>query len=839
MVDIPGNGTTSRSISVGGTITDSLEVVGDRDWIRINLTAGQSISVFLDGLSLEDPYLRIRDASGNVLFENDDISSGTNRDSLLAFTASYTGAYYIEVGAWEDNYAGTYSVSVSTYTPPPLATIDQVADQLVSGYWDGDTHHFNATQGGAITVNLTALTGEGQALARAALAAWTDIIGVNFVEVGAGGQITFDDNGEGAFSDGIWSSGIISSARVNVSTDWIAQYGATLNSYTFQAYIHEIGHAIGLGHAGNYNETARYPFDAQFQNDSWSVSIMSYFDQQENTYFAGQGFSQSFLGTPMLADIVAASRLYGLSTTTRTGDTIYGFDSTAVRPVYDANAYPTLGYTVFDSAGNDTLNYSGFSQNQRIDLNSESYSNVGGRVGNVSIGRGVVIENAIGGSGSDVLIGNSVDNRLTGNGGNDTISGGAGWDTLQGGSGIDRLTGGAGNDVFVDSGAGLNGDTITDFAAGDRIVISNASLSGFTYSLSGSTLSFTGGSITLAGFAGGTFFASAAAGGGVQLSLTQTAAIEARNDFNGDGRSDILWRNENGEFSNWLGTANGGFAHNDANAATQVSTSWKIAGTGDFNGDGRADVLWRNDGGALSNWLANPNGGFTANDGNAFVNVSTAWKVVGTGDFNGDGRADILWRHDGGALSDWLANPNGSFSSNDANAYTAAPTSWHIVGTGDFNGDGRDDILWRSDSGQVSDWLAKPNGGFTPNDGNALTAAPLDWHIVGTGDFNGDGRDDILWRSDSGALSNWLGGADGGFTVNDQNAFAQVATDWFVEQVGDFNGDGRDDILWRHDSGSLSDWLATSSGGFASNDANAFTFAPPEWHPQPTDIQWV
>ena len=91
MVDIPGDNTTTRSILVGGSISDALEVVGDHDWIRIELTAGQSISVFLDGLTLEDPYLRIRNASGNLLYENDDISSGTNRDSLLAFTATYTG----------------------------------------------------------------------------------------------------------------------------------------------------------------------------------------------------------------------------------------------------------------------------------------------------------------------------------------------------------------------------------------------------------------------------------------------------------------------------------------------------------------------------------------------------------------------------------------------------------------------------------------------------------------------------------------------------------------------------------------------------------------------------
>ena len=174
MVDIPGDATTTRSITVGGSITDTLEVVGDHDWVRIQLNAGQSISVFLDGLTLVDPYLRIRDNSGNVIYENDDISSGQNRDSLLAFTATYSGTYYIDIAAWVPppdspdypGYTGTYTLSVSPYTPPPLATTQQVANQLVNGYWNGDDHHFTVTQGGSITVNLSALTAAGQNLAR-------------------------------------------------------------------------------------------------------------------------------------------------------------------------------------------------------------------------------------------------------------------------------------------------------------------------------------------------------------------------------------------------------------------------------------------------------------------------------------------------------------------------------------------------------------------------------------------------------------------------------------------------------------------------------------------------
>ena len=206
---------------------------------------------------------------------------------------------------------------------------DQIADQLVNGFYGGDWHRWDVTQGGTITVNLTALTSAGIALARAALAEWTDIIGVNFSEVLTGGQIVFDDSDSGAYASTDYSNHVISASFVNVSTNWLQSYGTSLYSYSFQTYIHEIGHALGLGHAGNYNGSANYSSDALYLNDAWSTTVMSYFSQGENSYFKAQGFTTEFVLTPMAGDIVAMQALYGLSATTRTGDTIYGFGTNA------------------------------------------------------------------------------------------------------------------------------------------------------------------------------------------------------------------------------------------------------------------------------------------------------------------------------------------------------------------------------------------------------------------------------------------------------------------------------------------------------------------------------
>ncbi|MGB3737986.1 MAG: M10 family metallopeptidase C-terminal domain-containing protein, partial [Pontixanthobacter sp.] len=167
---------------------------------------------------------------------------------------------------------------------------------------------------------------------------------------------------------------------------------------------------------------------------------------------------RAFVITPMVADILALQTLYGATTTTRIGDDIYGVGNTTGRVAFGTSDGATdaagnlLAFTIIDNGGIDTLDYSSFSAPQTIDLNPETFSNVGGNVGNMSIARGTVIENAVGGSGDDVLIGNAVDNMLSGGAGRDRLDGGDGADMLNGGAGNDSLNGGSNVDTAIVSG---------------------------------------------------------------------------------------------------------------------------------------------------------------------------------------------------------------------------------------------------------------------------------------------------------------------------------------------------------------------------------------------------
>lgn len=284
------------------------------------------------------------------------------------------------------------------------------------------------------------------AQAEKALQAWSDVANVTFVRVGSGtsadtaysnsasilfGNYSSGESGAAAFAyypGNTAASSISGDVWVNSSLGYNANPTGT--NYGGMVLVHELGHAIGLAHPADYdadaNTTLTYANDAGYYEDSRQYTVMSYFGES-NT---GGSFGGVYASAPLLDDIAAAQLAYGANMTTRTGDTVYGFNSNAGRDVFSATSSTTkLVFAAWDAGGTDTFDFSGYKVAQTIDLRSGYFSSVGGLTGNVTIAMGATIENAVGGAAADTINGNAVANRITGGQGNDVLDGGAGLDT--------------------------------------------------------------------------------------------------------------------------------------------------------------------------------------------------------------------------------------------------------------------------------------------------------------------------------------------------------------------------------------------------------------------------
>ena len=272
-----------------------------------------------------------------------------------------------------------------------------------------------------------------------------------------------------------------------------------------------------------------------------------------------------------------------------------------------------------------------------------------------------------------------------------------------------------------------------------------------------------------------------------------------RADFDGDGNADILWRNTStGE--NYLYPMEGTtILEGEGYLRAVADLNWKIVGTGDFDGDGRADILWRNSSSGENYVYLMAGSAIKPTEGYVRTVADQSWQVAGIGDFDGDRKDDVLWRNSSTG-ENYIYFMNGLSIVNEGYLRTLADLNWQLAGLGDFDGDGKDDILWRNSS-NGQNYLYFMNGtAIKATEGFITTVPSTVWQVKGVGDFDGDGKADIVWRNGSSG-DNYLFPMDGR-TVKPGEGFLRTVSDlaWEIVAVRDYDGDGRSDLLWRHSS---------------------------------------
>ena len=382
---------------------------------------------------------------------------------------------------------------------------DQAANQIAGSGWTSPvtlpiTYGFRSSD--STNPDFVKFNSEQIAAAEEALKLWSDVANIAFERVGTGtsGTGAYSNNATMLFSGDTAAGGYAwaynpgsrgfsdpaGDVFINPTNGWFTDFSN--GSYDLLTFVHEIGHAIGLDHPGNYNGgSPTYAVSAVYAEDSLQYTAMSYFDAEET----GAQHYGTYAATPLLHDIAAAQLLYGANMSTRTGNTVYGFHSNADRSAFHIDSSTEdVVFAVWDAGGKDTFDFSGYSAAATIDLNAMAFSSVGGLKYNIAIAKGAIIEDAIGGLSSDEIKGNAAANTLDGGLGNDKLYGNAGIDTLKGGGGNDYLYGGAGTDyllggtgsdhfVFNSSIGSAGVDRILDFApVYDTIRLENALFSG-------------------------------------------------------------------------------------------------------------------------------------------------------------------------------------------------------------------------------------------------------------------------------------------------------------------------------------------------------------------------
>jgi serralysin len=528
--------TMAGAVTIGEGVTfGQLTSASDVDMYQIDLSSGLyytfNYSGGNDGAGETGNIAEIDllDSAGNV------VASDLNYESGMSFLADHDGTYYVQVTPYTaiGTAHGGYTLDVAGIDLSTKDPLDSIRWKSANNIQTHDVHgvatatvyfgqageSFGQFEDNGVTPMITYgwTTAQHDALLNMLSTTYTPITGINYVETTDSSTATFrvlTDHSTvyGAYFDpqdpaygpdqGI---GVFNLLSGGFTLDSSLQQGG----YSYAVMAHEFGHAHGLAHPHDTGGGSDIMLGVTTSQGSYGIydldqgvyTVMSYndgwpLDPDGAQPFTVSGVAFGWSGSLGALDIAALQERYGVHAS-HTGNDVYTIASD--------NGPGAFYQTIWDTGGNDTIAYNG-STDAQIDLLAATldYSPTGGGVisyaqgvhAGFTIANGVVIENATGGSGNDVLLGNSAGNILSGNlgddslmgrDGNDSLFGGAGDDTLLGGLGKDDLNGGTGADIFVFQDTSM--DKILDFKTGlDKIDLSKFEIDNSAIKIAGSNL---------------------------------------------------------------------------------------------------------------------------------------------------------------------------------------------------------------------------------------------------------------------------------------------------------------------------------------------------------------
>ncbi len=306
----------------------------------------------------------------------------------------------------------------------------------------------------------------------------------------------------------------------------------------------------------------------------------------------------------------------------------------------------------------------------------------------------------------------------------------------------------------------------------------------------------------------------------------------AAKDVSADGRSDLLWYNViSGNVTVWL--INGTSVLQTASyGVVPRDSGWVPVATEEFNADGRTDLLWYNlNTGSLSVWLLD-GGRLLEAVGIGEVSRSSGWAPIGAKDFNGDAHSDLLWINGfTGDISVWLLN-GGRVAQESAVGTLSPQSGWIPLASRDFDGNARADLLWyNAFGGESTIWLMN---GAQITQTLSLPAMPPNagWIPIASEDFSGDGHADLLWANGhTGSVTVWLLNS-GQLAQDAEYATVSPSSGWSLAGFDDYNGDGRTDLFWFNAFSSETEtWLVDGTVRLGTASLGALPRSS-VWHPQ-------